>query len=306
MNNKYSSAGHPAPQPGGVAGDAVRRRPDRRRSAEAAGRHLQHVVRGQHLQHASRPAGRADQGRRAGGGPGRAALQHHRRQRRHLDGHRGHELFAAVARPDCRFDRDGGRRAVVRRGDHRAGLRQEHAGVGHRDAAAQSAVDHGLRRNDPGRASRRASRATSSRRSSRTASTSRASSPTSSASTSSSTRALARARAAACTPRTRWRRRSRRWACRCRTARRIRPRIPAKADECRRAGAAIDAARARPQAARHRHQEIVRERAGDGDGGRRIDQRRAAPDRDRADARTCRWRWTTSSARAIACRCWPI
>jgi len=40
--------------------------PDRRRLAEAAGRHLQHVVGRQHLQHASRPVVRADQGRGAG------------------------------------------------------------------------------------------------------------------------------------------------------------------------------------------------------------------------------------------------
>ena len=44
---------------------------------------------------------------------------------------------------------------------------------------------------------------------------------------------------------------SRRWACRCRTARRCPPAIPAKVEECHRAGAAVAAARAGNQAARH-------------------------------------------------------
>ena len=49
------------------------------------------------------------------GRAGRHALQHHRRQRRHLHGHRGHELLAAVARPDRRLHRNRDERAVVRR-----------------------------------------------------------------------------------------------------------------------------------------------------------------------------------------------
>ena len=45
--------------------------------------------------------------------------------------------------------------------------------------------------------------------------------------------------AAACTPPIPWPRQSKRWACRCRTVPRFRPRIPAKKDECVRAGQAI-------------------------------------------------------------------
>ena len=68
-------------------------------------------------------AGRRSRGRQGGD------LQHHHRLRRHLDGHAGHALFAGVARGDRRFDRDGGRRAGLRRrGGHRR-LRQEHAGL---------------------------------------------------------------------------------------------------------------------------------------------------------------------------------
>ena len=37
-------------------------------------------------------------------------LQHDHHVRRHLDGHRGDEVFAGVARGDRRLDRDGGRR----------------------------------------------------------------------------------------------------------------------------------------------------------------------------------------------------
>ena len=245
-------ARHPAPQPGRVAGDAVRHRPDRRRPAEAAGRHLQHVVRGQHLQHAPRSAGRARQGRRAGGRPGRPALQHHRRQRRPLDGHRRHELLAAVARPDRRLDRDRDGRAVVRRADHRPRLRQEHAGQRHRDGAAQPAVADGLRRHDPRRATRSASRATSSRRSSRTASTSpatitdeqrldivRHSCPGAGACGgmyTANTMAVAIEALGLSLP----------------YSSSLPAEDPGKADECRRAGAAVRAAaRARPQAARH-------------------------------------------------------
>ena len=55
--------------------------------------------------HLDRLADRVEGGRRRGR-PGRHAVQHHRRQRRHLDGHRRDELLAAVARPDRRLDRD--------------------------------------------------------------------------------------------------------------------------------------------------------------------------------------------------------
>ena len=61
---------------------------------------------------------------------------------------------------------------------------------------------------------------------------------------------------------------------------------PAKADECRRAGAAVHALlETRPEAARHPHAQVVRERPDDDHGGRRLDQRRAAPDRDREGGR---------------------
>ena len=82
---------------------------------------------------------------------------------------------------------------------------------------------------------------------------------------------------------------------------------PGKADECRRAGAAVLTLLERdlkpldiltPQG--------VRERDGDDHGGRRIDQRRAAPDRHRPGGAACRCRSPTSSAPATACRCSPI
>ena len=57
----------------------------------------------------------------------RDAVQHRRRLRRHLDGHRRHELLAPVARPHRRLDRDDHGRPVVRRPGRPARLRQEHA-----------------------------------------------------------------------------------------------------------------------------------------------------------------------------------
>ena len=82
---------------------------------------------------------------------------------------------------------------------------------------------------------------------------------------------------------------------------------PGKADECRRAGAAVRALLERDlKPLDILTAQVVRERAGDGDGGRRIDQRRAAPARHRARGAHRRWRSTISSAPAIACRCWRI
>ena len=81
-------------------------------------------------------------------GTGRHAVQHHRRQRRHLDGHRGHVLLAAVARPDRRLDRDRDARPVVRRQHLDSRLRQEHARLPDRDGPAQSPVADGLWRHD--------------------------------------------------------------------------------------------------------------------------------------------------------------
>ncbi len=160
-------------------------------------------------------------------GTRRDALQHDRRLRRHLDGHRGHELLAAVARPDRRLDRDGDGRAVVRRARRDPRLRQEHARLPDRDGAARPPGADGLRRHDQaGQRAARATCSTSSRPSSPTASSSPSASTKRRVATSCDTRVRARAPAAACTPPTRWRRRSRRSACRCRTARRSRPRIP--------------------------------------------------------------------------------
>ena len=53
----------------------------------------------------------------------------------------------------------------------------------------------------------------------------------------------------------------------------------------------------------HRHAQGDRERDRGGDGGRRLDQRRAAFAGDRARGRRRRGRSTTSSASASACRC---
>ena len=69
--------------------------------------------------------------------------------------------------------------------------------------------------------------------------------------------------AAACTRPTRWPRRSKRWACRCPTARRSRPKIPRKLDECLGAGRGdSQSAGTRHQAARHHDARGVRERDG--------------------------------------------
>jgi len=56
-------------------------------------------------------------------------FQYHHGVRRHLDGHAGNALLLGISRSDRGFDRDGGRRAGLRRrgGDWR--LRQEHARV---------------------------------------------------------------------------------------------------------------------------------------------------------------------------------
>ena len=141
-----------------------------------------------------------------GGRHGRHALQHHRRQRRHLDGHRRHELLAPVARPHRRLDRDRDVGAVVRREHLDPGLRQEHARLPDGDGPPESPVAHGLRRHDPRRPRRRAREA---RRHLRVPELRRSSSPAS------ITEGAARrdraplvsrapAPAAACTPPTRW------------------------------------------------------------------------------------------------------
>ena len=88
-----------------------------------------------------------------GGGRGRAqghAVQHHRGERRHVDGHRGHVLLVAVTGSHRGFDRNGDPRAVVRRRHRHPGLRQEHARRD--DGAVESgpALPHGLRRHYSG------------------------------------------------------------------------------------------------------------------------------------------------------------
>ena len=60
-----------------------------------------------------------------------------------------HELLAAIARPDRRFDRNRHGRPVVRRQHLAARLRQEHARLPDRHGPAQPAGADGLRRHDP-------------------------------------------------------------------------------------------------------------------------------------------------------------
>ena len=152
----------------------------------------------------------------------------------------GHELFAAIARPDRRFDRnrDGG--PVVRRQYLAPRLRQEHARLPDRHGPAQPAGADGLRRHDQAGPSATdekldivsafqcygqylAGKIDERERGRRSCGTA----------------VPAPAPAAACTRPTPWPRRSRPWACRCPTARSIPAEDPAKLDECFRAGAAI-------------------------------------------------------------------
>ena len=95
------------------------------------------------------------------------------------------------------------------------------------------------------------------------------------------------ARAPACTPRTRWRRSARRSACRCPGA--ASPagrRLPARGLRARERDRAAELARRRRAApARHPHEGGVRERDRGRDGARGLDERRAAPPRDRARGR---------------------
>ena len=114
-------------------------RPQTRGSRQAPGRHRERMVGGQPLQHAPPRPRRRGQGRCSGRRHGGHALQHGGRLRRHLDGHRRHELLAPVARPDRGLDRDGDGSAVVRRRGHPPGLRQEHARMRHGHGARRSA-----------------------------------------------------------------------------------------------------------------------------------------------------------------------
>jgi methionine synthase / methylenetetrahydrofolate reductase(NADPH) len=94
----------------------------------------------------ARPA-RRRRGRRQGGD-----LQHDHRFRRHLDGHRGHEVLAGLARGDRRLDRDGRRLRGLSTARRHRRLRQEHARLPDGDGAAEPSGGVRLRRHDPARA----------------------------------------------------------------------------------------------------------------------------------------------------------
>ena len=147
-------ARHEAQVAGRVPGHALRDRPDRCGHGQTPGRDRERLVRGQPLQHAPLAARRTGQGRGRRLGHGRDALQHHRGQRRDLHGHRGHELFASVARPHRGFHRDRDVGPVVRRQCLDPGLRQEHAGLPHGHGEVEPAGAHDLRRDHPAGTSR--------------------------------------------------------------------------------------------------------------------------------------------------------
>ena len=119
-------------------------------------------------------------------------------------------------------------------------------------------------------------------------------------------RARARAPAAACTPRTPWRRSPRRSASAFR-ARRHRPSADRRRDYyAHRSGeAVVNLLKPGHHGPRHPHQGGVRERDRRRHGARRLDQRRAAPARDRARGRGRAHPRTTSTASATRCRTSP-
>ena len=96
-------------------------------------------------------ARRRRRGRHRGRRRQRADLRHADDQRRHGDGHRGHEVQPGLARGDRRLHRDLRRRPVDgrRAGDRR--LRQEHARRDDGHAARQRAGHLRLRRHHPAR-----------------------------------------------------------------------------------------------------------------------------------------------------------
>ncbi len=107
--------------------------------------------------HIDQLARQAEAGVNAAGGEG-GHLQHDHHFRRHLDGHRGDEILARLARSDRRLHRDGdGLRRVRRaRGDRR--LRQEHARLPDGHGAAEPAQRVRLWRHDSARLHHRRAR----------------------------------------------------------------------------------------------------------------------------------------------------
>ena len=212
-----TAATSPSPKSQGlVAGDALRHRPDRRRHAEAAGRHRQHVVRGQPVQHAPARPGREGE-RRAlqaaglvgmrfntigvsdGISMGTDGMSYSLQSRDiiadSIETVMGAQWYdACIALPGCDKNMPGCIMAMGRL--NRPGI-------------------HGLRRHDSGRRHRRttAKRSTSSRRSHAMGAVhGRNDIRRASGKMSSGTRVPAPAPAAACTRPTRWPRPSRRWA----------------------------------------------------------------------------------------------
>ena len=101
------------------------RRFDRRRPQEAAGSDRQHVDRRDAVQFQPARSGRPRAGRHSRGRRHAARVQHDRDQRRHHDGHRGHEDIARQPRGDRRLDRAGRARLRLRCGRRAGRLRQD-------------------------------------------------------------------------------------------------------------------------------------------------------------------------------------
>ena len=199
--------------------------------------------------------------------------------RRHLDGHRGHEVFAGVARGDRRLDRNRVPAKHGRPARHRR-LRQEHARRHDGHGPPEHSHHLRLRRHHHARALRGRDLAivcvfeavgefTAGKL------------DEASCSRSSARPARARARAAACTPPTPCPPPSRRWACACPTRRRWRPRTR------RRRESAAESARG----------------AGRGD---QASSRAAATSSRAGRSRTpSRWSWRWAARPTRCCTCWP-
>ena len=205
---RHSRGADRRPRPGAGAGDAEGDRLHRRRPGPADRRRRDDLDRDHAVQLQPARAGAARQGRDPRGGRDADGVQHRFGLRRGLDGHRGDEGVADLARGDHRLDRARRPRPPVRRpGLHRR-LRQDDPGrsdgavpARHPRARALQRLDRaghvpGPRHHDPGRlrGGRRARR--------------RARSTARSCTRSSRPPAPGRARAAASSPRTRCRPRS--------------------------------------------------------------------------------------------------
>ena len=132
-------------------GDAAGGRDDRRRLGQGAGRRRVELERGHALQHAARPARQAGQGGRARGGRLPARVRHHRGERRHLDGSRGHARLARQPRDHRRLGRVHDARRAHGRARHVRRLRQEPARDAHGRGPAQPPERVPLRRLDHAR-----------------------------------------------------------------------------------------------------------------------------------------------------------